>query len=259
VWAEANQFPMTPGASRMILVRDADKLTRWDQLELWLSRTRQLPGVYLVLVSGEPDLPWTGTGNKRTLQPHVAQLRAPRGYVVRCTQPSEADAVTFIRSRSNLDDTLATHLLTRTGGNLAAATAVCAKLALFNQTVNTKILDILAAEQSTADFADNLIALDKRQALMCAEYLRRDDYFRMIALLDSRLDLLQKLHRAQIAGQTWRETTGIPPFLQRRYTPHARHYDAAACARRRRVLAMADDVLRNGARIGVLEAIVALW
>lgn len=259
VWAHAHQYPMTPGATRLILVRDADKLTRWDQLDLWLSRTRQLPGVYLLLVSGEPDLPWAGTGSKRTLKPHVAGLKAPRGYLVRCTQPSEDDAVAFIRSRSSLDHTHARHLLTRTGGNLAAAAAVCTKLALFEQSANTEILNALTTEQSSAGYTEHLIALDKRQAMNCAQNLPADDYFRIIALLDSRLDLLHKLNRTQIAGQTWRDTTGINPFLQRRYQPHARHYDATACARRRRILALADDVLRNGARTGVLELIASLW
>lgn len=259
VWAEANQFPMSPGTNRMILIRDADKLNRWDQLDLWLSRTRQLPGVYLVFVSGEPDLPMTGTGNRRTLKPHVAGLRAPRGYLVRCATPSEADAIAWIRARSTLTETTAGFLLTRTGGNLAACAAVTAKLALFEQAAGEQAITALVNETPAADFTDNLIALDKRRALLSLGGLRHDDMFRLTALLDARLDLLLKLHRIQIAGQTWRDVTGISPFLQRQYMPHARHYDAAACSRRRRVLALADAVIRNGARIGVFETLVALW
>lgn len=259
VWAEANQFPLNPGNNRMILIRDADTLTRWEQLTTWLSRTRALPGVYLVFVSNQDDLPTTGTGNKKTLKPHVAQLRAPRGFLVRCTTPSETDAVTWIRRRSTLDETTAKHLLTRTGGNLASAAAVCAKLALFPQTAGTATIDALVTETPAADFSDSLIALDKRRALLSADSLRDDDHYRLIALLDSRLDLLQKLHRIQIAGQSWRETTGINPYLQRLYMPHARHYDPAACTNRRRVLAVIDDALRGGARGAILEALVALW
>lgn len=259
VWAEANQFPMTPGANRMVLIRDAEKLTRFEQLELWLTRTRALPGVYLVFVSGEGDLPMTGTGNRRTLKPHVEKLRAPRGYLVRCTTPSEPDAVAWIRQRAPLDEDLAKFLLTRTGGNLAACAAVTAKLALFSQAAGEGTVTALVNESPAADLTDSLIALDKRRALLSIDGMRHDDLFRVLALLDSRLDLLQKLHRIQIAGQTWRDVTGISPFLQRQYMPHARHYDPASCARRRRILAIVDDALRNGARVGVLECLVALW
>lgn len=259
VWAEANQFPLVAGSNRMILIRDAEKLNHWEQLTLWLTRTRALPGVYLVFVSNEPDLPMTGSGNKRTLKPHVAQLRAPRGFVVRCTMPGEADALAWICRRGRLDEALARHLLTRTGGNLAAAAAVCTKLSLFPQAAGTAAVDALVAETPAADFTDNLIALDKRRALLTVGGLGYDDYFKVIALLDSRLDLLHKLHRMQNAGQNWRDVTGINPFLQRQYLPHARHYDQAACTRRRRVLAVLDDAVRSGARDAIPESLVALW
>jgi DNA polymerase III delta subunit len=258
VWAEANQYSLNPGANRMILIRDAHKLTRWQQLDLWLSRTRALPGVYLVFVSGEPDLPYANA-SKRTLKPHVEKLRAPRGYLVRCTMPAEADAIAWIRSRSRLDEETARHLLTRTGGNLAACAAVTSKLSLFSTAAGTAVIDALSKETPAADFTDNLIALNKRQALLALDRTSTEDHLRMIALLDSRLDLLAKLHRIQAAGQSWREASGINPYLQRQYLPYARHYDPTACSHRRRILTLVDDVLRTGARVGVLESLVALW
>jgi DNA polymerase III delta subunit len=259
VWAHANQFSLTPGANRMILIRDAEKLTRWAHLEQWLGRTRQLPGVYLVFVTNEPDLPMHTVGGKKTLKPHVAALKAPRGSLVRCTQPNEADSVAWVCRRSRLDETIAKYLLTRTGGNLAATAAVCAKLELFAQKAGSATINALVQETPDTDFTDSLVALDKRRALLNIDALQVEDNFTLTALLDSRLDLLQKLHRMQIAGQSWREASGINPFLQRQYMPYARHYDPAACSRRRRVLAVIDDALRSGARDAVLHALVALW
>lgn len=259
VWAAANQYSLTPGANRLVLVRDAEKLTRFDQLTAWLNRIRELPGVHLLFVSNEDDLPYEGTGNRRRIKDHVAQLRAPKGRLVRCTQQSEADALAWLRRHCTLDDTLARHLLTRTGGNLGAAAAVCTKLALFSQAAGTATIDALVIETPATDFSDNLIALDKRRAILTVSALRHDDYFKITALLDSRLDLLAKLHRLQIAGQTRFEVSGVSPFLQRRYLPHARHYDQNACTKRRRLLAVIDDALRTGARDAVLEALVACW
>jgi DNA polymerase III delta subunit len=259
VWPEVNQFPLTPGANRLIVIRDADKLTRWEQLGTWLSRTRNLPGVYLIFVSAEADFPSTGTGNKKVLKPHVATLRAPRGYLVRCTMPGPDEAVKWIKTRASLTDDLARHLLTRTGGDLDAAAAVCAKLALFEQAAGAATIDALVTETPAADFTDNLIAGKKRHALLSLYSIGDGDYFRAIALLDSRLDLLNKLNRLQIAGRSWRDTAGINPFLLRQYMPYAKDYDASVCSHRRRVLATIDNVLRDGARDAVMESLVALW
>lgn len=259
VWAEVNQFPFEPGANRLIVIRDADKLTRWEQLSAWLSRARYLPGVYLIFVSDQHDFPSTGSGNKKTLKPHVAQLKAPKGYLVRCTMPGEADAIAWIKTRATVSDDVAAHLLTRTGGNLDQAAAVCAKLALFEQAAGAATIDALVEEAPAAGFTDNLIAGNKRHALVNLNSIRPDEYFGTIALLDSRLDLLNKLNRIQIAGKGWRESVGINPFLLRQYMPYAREYDASVCTHRRRVLAAIDHVLRSGARTAVMQALVASW
>lgn len=259
VWAAANQYALTPGANRMILIRDAEKLSRWDQLTTWLSRTRQLPGVYLVFVSGEADLPSHTVGGKKKLKEHVAQLKAPRGHLVRCTALSEADACAWVRRRSRLDDDMAQYLLTRTGGNLAAAAAVCAKLALFTQTAGAATIDALVSETPATDLADQLITLDKRTAMNSLTGLDDSSRLKLIAQLDSRLDLLQRMNRIHTAGRNWRDATGVNPFLLRQYMPYARHYDAGSCTRRRAALAVIDDALRNGARDAVMESLVALW
>ncbi len=215
--------------------------------------------MHLVFVSNETDLPYTKAGGKKTLAPHVAKLKAPKGFLVRCTGLNAADAITWVRRRARLDDAAAKYLLTRTGGNLSATASVCAKLALFDQDAGSATIDALVAESPTRDFTDHLIALEKRQALLALPDLDDSQRPKTIALLDSRLDLLERLHRIQIAGKTWRETTGISPFLMRQYLPYAKHYDVASCTQRRRVLAMIDDVFRQGARGGVFESLVACW
>lgn len=251
IWAQVNQFPLSPSGNRLVLIRSAQKLTRWDQLARWLTGTRQLARVYLLFVSDEHD-----TATKT--HPHLEMFKAPRGSLVRCTRPAEADALAWVQRRANLDDATARHLLTRTGGNLGVAAHVCAKLALFDGRAGATTIDLLVAETPATDFSDTLIALDRKRALLRIPDLPHE-HNKLIALLDSRLDLLQALHRVQIAGRTWRDATGINPYLARNYLPYARHYDPKSCAHRRRVLAVVDDALRSGARVGVFEALVALW
>lgn len=259
VWAEANQYPLNPGAVRLVVIRDAEKLNHRGQLVDWLSRTRQLPNVHLVFVSAEPDFPYTTAGGKKTLKPYAAAIKAPRGVLVRCAMPNEDDAVRWVCRRTRLDDSTARHLLTRAGGNLATAAAVAAKLSLFDGQASTATIDLLCLERPMDDFTDILLALDKRRALLRIPDLDEPNRLKLVALLDSRLDLLQTLHRHQAAGRTLREITGVSPFLARQYLPLARHYDPSQCSQRRRVLALVDDVLRSGVRVGALEALVSLW
>lgn len=255
VWSAASQFPLTPGANRMILIRDADKLTRWGQLELWLKHTRALPGVYLVFVSEK----FEQLGTKKGVPAHLASIRAPRGFIVRACSLSEQDAVAWVQARSNLDTALAKYLLTRTSGNLADTAAVCAKLALFDQGAGSATINALVAESPSDDFTDTLIAGDKRKALLNLPDLNHTDRIRAIALLDSRLDLLERLNHMKIAGHSWREAAGISPFLLRQYMPYAKSYDPDTCTHRRQVLAVLDDVVRRGIDDGIMEALVALW
>lgn len=260
VWATVRQYPLTPGANRLIVVRDAEKLTRWAQLTSWMATTRQLPGVYLVLVSNDSDLPYiTELGRKGGLKPHIAAIKAPRGSLVRCAMPAEDDAVAWVRRRAQMDDATAKFLLTRTGGNLATVAAVCAKINLFDGAAGTATIEALCAEKPSASFVDLLLGLDKKAALLRVPDLPDAEAGKLIGLLDSRLDLLASLHRIQVTGQSLREATGINPYLARLYIGIAKHYDQSRCVYRRRVLAVVDDAFRNGAREGVWEALVALW
>lgn len=260
VWFEASQYPLTPGAVRMILIRDAEQLTQWNQLDNWLTWTRRLPNIYLIFVSNEPDLPYeTVEGKRAGLKPHAVAIRAPRGRLVRCVMPNEADALAWVRRRANLDDDTARYLLTRTGGDLALAASVCAKVSLFNGAAGYRTVDALCHERPSASFVDCLLALEKKQALLRVPDLIDNEVNKVIGLLDSRLDLLQLLYRAQAAGQHLREISGVNPYLARQYIAIARHYEHSRCAYRRRVLAVVDDALRSGIRDGVWEALVALW
>ncbi len=259
VWAAANQYPLNPGGNRMILVRDAEKITRHDQLVAWLGRTRQLPGVHLVFVSNDHHPPHVGT-RKNKLTEWAKLLRAPRGSLVKCSALSGQVAVDWTRRRApGLDDDTAQYLLTRTGGDLNDTASVCDKLTLFTGAVGTATIDQLCEERPSLDLADHLLAGDKRLALMCVPDLSEQDMHALPALLESRLDLLASLHRLQIAGHGWRDASGINPYLARQYLPLARNYDPRRCTRARRVLAVAEDAVRSGARIGVFEGLIALW
>lgn len=260
IWSHAVQYPLDAGANRMILIRDAQKLTRWDRLQRWMAATRQLPGVYLVFVSNESDLPYVMDGGKKAgLKPHAAMIKAPRGSLVKCSTPNEDDAVAWVQRHARMGDDVARHLLDRAGGDLGEVKDVCAKVSLFDGPATVSSVNALCRQRPGESFTDSLLALDKRQALLSIPSLTDSDFAMTIGLLDSRLDLLQALHRIHNSGQSLWESSGINRYLARQYLPLARHYEPSRCVYRRRVLAVVDDVFRRGARDAVWEALVALW
>ncbi len=255
VWASVLRFPLAPAQHHLVLVRAADRLTYWDPLATFLRAGRQLPHTHLMLVSHQRDLVADGDD----LPAHLELIKA-KGRVVRCSALNEADAVAWVRRRHPaLTERGAAHLLTRTAGKLGPAAQLCAKLNLFTGTPSTAVIDALCDPVPAEGVTDLLLALRKPAALAAAAHLPQRDYGQAIGLLDARVDLLGSLWRSVRTGLTPREVTGHPPFLVYRYYGHAKHYDPARCAHARQVLVLIDDALRAGARVGVLEALIALW
>lgn len=258
LWAVAFQHVMEPGARRLIVISDAEKISNWAPFSSWVAQGRALPGVHLLFVSNDDDLPRTGTGRRTTAKAHIELMKPPRGYVVRCTDLAEDDAVDWVKARSPLDTAVARHLLTRVGGDLAAAGAVCAKLHAFGPvTVAAGVIDQLVAARPGEDFVDSLLALNKRDAF--AQIPAITDHGKTLGLLDSRLDVLAQLWAAQAASRYVSAVPGVNPFLVRRYLPMAKDYQPQRCAYRRQALAVVDNALRTGIRDGAWEVLVALW
>lgn len=253
VWAACNQYPADPSAPRLVLVRDAERLKNEDPFLSWIGEMRLMPTVYLVFVADEPDLD--------TNKPHLAAIR-DSGTIVRCATPNEDDLVKWVqrRARGRITVNDAHHLLTRVGGDLGKAANVLAKAAVFEGTVTESAIDLLVSESPGAEFADLLVQLRKQQALLAAEAVARDDYPRMIGLLDVRLDLLSRLNRQIRNRATMRDMAReTPAFVVHQLLPAAREYDDSRVRRCRQVLAVVDDGVRSGARDGALEALVACW
>ncbi len=260
LWPQAFQHAMVAGGNRLLLIRDAEKISNWAPFTRWITGLRQLPGVHLLFVSNDDDVPRGPGGKRAAAAPHIEAMKPPRGYVVRCTEPAEDDAVAWVRARSPLDDNTARHLLSRVGGDLTAAAAVCAKLAVFGDvTVSTTVVDELVAARPGDDFVDSLLAGKKHDAFALIGQLGERDQLKVLGLLDQRLDMLTLLWESQAHNRYGGPVAGVNPFLVRRYTPMAKDYQPQRCAQRRQVLAVIDDAVRSGARDGIWEVLVALW
>jgi hypothetical protein len=264
VWAAINQYPVDPNQPRLVVVRDSDSIKGWAPLRDWVeSASRTMPNNYLVLTSNVHDWPYIVRDGKRT-----ADLEEPscfikgRGHVIRCSTPNEDDLRAWVQRQAPCSDATATHLLKRVGGDLTRAKNVCRKASLFRGEMSKAVVDALCAEGVGEEFVDALLSMDRPRALAALETMDPERYSPAIGLLDFDLAVMGQIHQALRERQSMKDmlvAADLNPFVVRRLYPHAKHYDPVRRAASRGSLAVADEALRSGARVGVMEALVALW
>jgi hypothetical protein len=249
--AAAMQYPLDPGAPRLVYVRDAEKLRYWGWLGGWFDNARRMAGTHLLFHSNEADPPSTKDG----LAEHIELIRSRRhGQVVRCGPLNPTDAIAWVRRRGKLDAELAIRLLTRVGFDLNAAADACDKLTFLPGPHAWATIAALSANED--DFIDALLGEDKPTAARAVH----DCTAATITQLINRVDLLADLWKAVRSGAvSARDIKGHPPQLVARYLHLAAKYHPDRCTHARQVLAVTEDAYRRGARDGVFEALVALW
>ncbi len=247
IWSLINQHSIDAGSHGIVQVRDAQLLEQWEKLELWLSASPK-QNTRLIFVSSEDRPP------DKTLN---------RGNVIHCKFTNDASAVSWVRGKAPvLDDDTANYLLNRAGGNLTTISSTCQKLLAIpmpnGMLPGRGVIDVLCVETPRDSFVESLIVLDHRAALLAAEQVGPQSLYGIIATLDSKLSLLSQL-KSNLTPREQSMVPGVSPFLVNRYISVVREYSEANILRRRKVLAVIDEALHRGARIGLLESLVALW
>lgn len=263
IWAAANQYPTDPTAKRLVLVRNAEKITRWKPLEGWIAASRTIPTLHLLFVSEEHDFPYVKTpeGKNVELKTHAEAIKN-RGRIIRCSPPAEEDQYTWLKQFGNLSDDTAKYLLTRVAGDLVAAKGAVLKASMFQGEITPSVVDVMVLPEPGDAFVLELLALRKDRAINSVVGVAEKDISKTIGILDSRLEVLGKLHRLQRERKTAKDiivSGAVNQFLVRMLIPYASTYDQSKRLHCRRVLAAADDAYRSGARTGILETVTALW
>lgn len=258
IWDTCALVPLGP---RLVIVRQADEIKRWDSLADLIDAGRALSESWYVFVSEHVDYPKQADG---VLCDHIAALRdASAGQLVRCSKPSEADLFAWVgRQLPGTGKVLASYILARSGSDLQEVKTVCAKAALFDVEPAEWLVDALLREQPAEDFADSLVHLRRDHALGCVANMTGRDMLMAFGLLESRLTLLGILApavRQRMTEQDMRSRLGINTVLIKRFRLIAPKYDASRIHRCRQLLTMAEAAWRDGARDGVPEALITLW
>jgi len=270
IWNEADQHPLG-GSPRLLVIRNAEKLERWDRFEEWIKYRTLNPRTYLVLVSNEERIPKVEPtpeerkkGERAKPPAHIAAI-GTKGYVIECRPYTSATAqysIEWVQSKVKMREGVAKHLLLRSNFDLRLVRDVCRKLAVFPGEITISVVNALLVERPRDTFADSLLALDKKGALLALRDLQPEDYGRTIGFLDSRLDLAGLVHDMHVERKAPYEiarAAGSQGFLVKEILPVAKHYDAKRRLAIRKVLAVADEAYRAGQTTGVLETVVAFW
>lgn len=261
VWDACAVTPL-PGMARLVVVRDAERLGSWDTLASLAAGGRELAGLYLVLVSAEPDYTRRKPDSKdKELLPGPAVIQAAsRGQIIKCVLGPD-DRLDWVAARlPQRSLLLAEYILSRVDGDLAAAAAVCSKLALLGGSPGKAMVAALCAAQSRTPFEDSLICGDTAAALRAAP--APGELGKVIGLLASRLDVLTTLfnaHQQELGTRDIVTRFGVPQLLVAKYRQAARNYPPARVQRCHALLAELDASFRSGVRAGIPEALVALW
>lgn len=261
VWELASQYPLDPDSNRLVIVRNAEKLTDWSGLEDWLISMRTNPKNHLLFVSYESDAPATiRKGKKVTYAEHIELIRA-KGKFIRCSTPNDDDLVSWAQSYG-LSKNAAEALVSRTSGDVTEMLNVLKKVHVWDGSPSPKAIALLCDELALDSFADYLIIRDKSSALLALQSMSEDDKLKALTWLDYRVSTMyeisacvrKRMYDGDIAAQT-----GIKIFLVKRLRPAVKDYDDRKLKLCRQLIAMADSALRDGVKVGVMEALITLW
>lgn len=253
VWAHVNQYPLNASRRRLVVVRDADRIRDWRPLDAWLD-SRQIPMNHVVFVSNDRG------GSKDAS--HVDRI-SKTGRFVRCAPLTEREAVAYVEALGDIERGTVKRLLARVGWDLVAARDAMQKLTFFKGAITDEVLEVLTVPAPSESFVSSLMAQRKREALMAAENLEDEEAIsRVLGELNWRLEAANRIkkhmareaRKGEIVSATRMKTFQVEELMK-----VAPYYDVDKVRRDTAVLAAADDALREGSTVGVLEMVTALW
>jgi hypothetical protein len=257
IWDTLLSVPSSGG--RRAVVYGAEKLKVPARVQL-LAEAAELETSYTVFVSSADDFAPKGTD----LPPHLAALQKTKtAQLIRCCAPSSPeDRVALVAGWwPGASPNFAHALLTRCG-SLERAWQACEQARLAGLEPSPAMAAVVCPSEPGGDFADLLMAGNRRGAAAVLPQLGRGELGAVIGLLSWRLAAAEQIAAAVRPGVLPREAAAVQHvdrYVASRVIPHLGAYGTDRIRRCRRLLAQVDAAWRSGAQGGLAESLVALW
>lgn len=261
VWDSASIYALDASINRLTVVRQAQNISDWSGLLDWLAISRSNPNNYIVFISDLDDGPSIYDKGKRVSYANHIEVIRSKGRFVKCSTPNREDMTSWCMD-FGLSEASAHFVIDRLCSDTDLIYQVLKKVKVWKGSPNTNALSVLCDEQSAYSFADCVILLDKRSALMAAKSIEHQDYVKILSQLDRLLDCMMDIYRCivrRMYDNDVAQTTGIKIYTVKKFKGVAKDYTFDKIKQRRQLLSVLDSQISSGARTGVLESLVALW
>lgn len=261
IWAALNQHPLDSDQTRLLVIREAQRLKHVDRLEAWLKDNQTIRGRNATAVFLSESSDWEDAVREVVSKSSSAQ-------VVKCSLPkNEADrtkrAKEIICAWGNIDPVTAGVLAERVNYSMSDAYGVMWKASVFPQAhLSAAAVEKLAPRRVDEEFVWNLLALKKRLAAEAIAESQASDVGQILSALSTHLAALVALNPIVATTRSVKDAAfrvGEREQYVRLLMPLARLYPPPEANRRMALLARMDHAHLSGAREGVLEALTALW
>lgn len=264
VWDALFVDPVDPKARRLIVVREAQRITKFDTALLWLKdskiRTSGKPGPTVVFVSSDAEWP-----KEQHAEFRERVMASTTAQYVQCSMPRETGetrGAEIIQQWGDISDTEARRLYRRSGGDMGRAFNTMRKGAYFNRPVEGQLLTALSPPNPQDDLVESLLNMEKKRAVAALPDLPREEQPRVVGRLAANLDLLARLEPHAGSKTSLREIAsrlGVSEQWVRMLIPKLKFYPRRQTLRRVELLMTVDEALQRGVRQNTMEVLIAAW
>lgn len=260
IWALLNQHPLDLENPRLLVIHEAHRLKHLERVMAWLkdNQTARARSATAVFISTDSEI-----------SESVEELgRSSGAMIVRCALPKNTDdrlkrAREVITRWGPVEPIAAGVLAERVNFDMSEAYGVVQKANLFpNAQLSVAAINKLAPRRADGDLVWALVGCKRQKAAEAIPDVPEASVGWVIGSLSTHVEALSRIHKTLTAGLSMRETArrlNMKEGYVRVLHEHARHYPRKQAVRRILLLNQIDSAWQEGAREGVLEALVASW
>jgi hypothetical protein len=258
IWAALNQYPLDANATRLVIVRRAERIRSWDPFIRWMADLRYAQ-ICVIFVSSADDFP--RDPEDESLLPYIEMIK-DKGRAVRCSRMSPKDVTLYVESQITISPEGMNKLLIQTDGASLEVVNFLRKIKLFGSAATEKTVQALCPVSVSLSYVTCLIERDKPRAFAAAEVIPASEVAKTLGLLESKLHSLDAMYRARRRGLSLANMVQdgiVPVFVAQELTSWVKDYPPEKIRTCMGAVRMADELHTQGVRSDVLTVLTALW